>query len=100
MADAPDIKDGAWINGFSCLNLTKLDVLDEEMEIPVGIGADPSGNVKYHIMKGWKTSTKGIREWKLLPKEARTYIEFIETFTKVPIRLIGTGPAREDMIVR
>lgn len=96
----PDIKDGAWINGFSCLNVTKLDVLDEEEEIPVGIGTDQGGAVEYRVMKGWKTSTQGIREWKQLPNEAREYIEFIETFTKVPVRLIGTGQAREDIIVR
>lgn len=96
----PDIADGAWINGYSCLNLTKLDVLDTEETIPVGTGKDASGTVTYHQMPGWKTSTQGIREWMKLPEQARQYIEFIETFTKVPIRLIGTGPAREDIILR
>ncbi len=96
----PDIVDGAWINGYSCLNLTKLDVLDEESEIPVGIGKDAAGKVDYRVMKGWKTSTSGVREWKNLPKEARAYVEFIETFTGVPVRLIGTGQGREDIIVR
>lgn len=96
----PDVMYASYVNGFSCFNLTKLDVLDEEEEIPVGIGTDQSGAVEYRVMKGWKTSTQGIREWKQLPKEARDYIEFIETFTKVPVRLIGTGQAREDIIVR
>jgi adenylosuccinate synthase len=96
----PDIKDGAWINGFTCLNLTKLDVLDDETSIPVGIGKEQDGSVKYTTMPGWKTSTRGIREWKELPKEARAYIEFIETYTGVPVRLIGTGQGREDIIVR
>jgi len=35
-----------------------------------------------------------------LPKQARAYIEFIEEFVKVPIQWIGTGPKREDMIIR
>ncbi|MBP9850663.1 MAG: adenylosuccinate synthase [Candidatus Peribacteraceae bacterium] len=96
----PDVMYAAFVNGFSCFNLTKLDVLDEEAEIPVGIRKDPTGAVEYRSMKGWKTSTKGIREWKELPKEAREYVEFIETFTNVPVRLIGTGQAREDIIVR
>lgn len=96
----PDVVFAGYINGFSCFNLTKLDVLDTEEEIPVGTGRDPSGTVQYRVMKGWKTSTKGIREWKQLPKEAREYVEFIEKSAGVPIRLIGTGQAREDMIVR
>ncbi len=96
----PDIRDGAWINGFSCLNLTKLDVLDEEDEIPVGIRKDPTGTIEYRVMKGWKSSTKGIRDWKNLPKEAREFVEFIETFSGVPVKLIGTGQAREDIVVR
>lgn len=96
----PDVVFAGYINGFSCFNLTKLDVLDTEEEIPVGTGRDPSGTVQYRIMKGWKTSTKGIREWKKLPKEAREYVEFIEKSAGIPIRLIGTGQAREDMIVR
>lgn len=96
----PDVMFAGYINGFSCFNLTKLDVLDTEEEIPVGTGRDPSGAVQYRVMKGWKTSTQGIREWKKLPKEAREYVEFIEKSSGVPIRLIGTGQAREDMIVR
>jgi adenylosuccinate synthase len=96
----PDVKLASFINGFSCFNLTKLDVLDEESEVPVSIGRDPTGAAEYHIMKGWKTSTRGIRDWKKLPKEAREYIEFIEKFTGIPVRLIGTGQAREDIIVR
>jgi adenylosuccinate synthase len=35
-----------------------------------------------------------------LPKQARTYIEFIEKFLEVPIGWIGTGPDREDMVIR
>ena len=89
-----------YINGFSCLNLTKLDVLDEEESIPVGISTDAAGTVEYRTMPGWKTSTRGIREWSKLPKEAKQYVEFIEEWTKVPVRMIGTGQSREDIIIR
>jgi adenylosuccinate synthase len=34
-----------------------------------------------------------------LPKQARAYIEFIGEFVGVPVGWVGTGPAREDMIV-
>lgn len=35
-----------------------------------------------------------------LPKNARAYVEFIEKFVGVKVKYTGTGPAREDMIMR
>ena len=34
-----------------------------------------------------------------LPCEARKYIEFIEAYTGVPVKFIGVGPEREQMII-
>jgi adenylosuccinate synthase len=96
----PDITHSAFINGFTAINLTKLDVLDDEDTIPIGVGVDAMGKAKYENLKGWKTSTRGITDFKKLPKEAQQYIEFIEKNCGVPIRLIGTGQGREEMIAR
>jgi adenylosuccinate synthase len=96
----PDIAYASFINGFSCINMTKLDVLDMEGEVRVGMKKGSDGKVIYENMKGWKTSTAGIREWKDLPKEAQNYVSMIEKFAGVSIRMIGTGQAREDMIIR
>ncbi len=95
----PDLRYSALINGFSAINLTKLDVLDTEEEIPVGVEVK-NGNVVYELLAGWKTSTKGITEWKHLPKQAQALIELIEKKIGVPVRMIGTGQAREEIIVR
>ncbi len=96
----PDLLFSAMVNGYSCFNLTKLDVLDEEAEIPVGVSLDSNGKVLYKKLRGWQRSTKGLTSYEQLPKEAREYIEFIETSIGIPIRLIGTGQGREDVIVR
>lgn len=118
------------VNSFTCkvsrellreltkeaLNLTKMDVLDSFEDIQVGIayvvdGAElasfPAGKqildkaeVKYQTFKGWKTSTTGVTEWDKLPRAAQEYVEFIEQFLGVHIKYIGTGPGREEMIVR
>lgn len=56
--------------------------------------------VKYQTFKGWKTSTTGLTKWGELPKAAQEYVEFIEQFLEVRIKYIGTGPGREQMIVR
>ena len=63
-----------------------------------GIAAD--GSAIYETLPGWETSTTGIRSFERLPKNAQTYLKFIEKVTKVPVQLIGTGPGREDMISR
>ncbi len=95
----PDLAYAAMLNGFDCWNITKLDVLDEEDRIPVGIGKEGE-NVIYEYLPGWKTSTQGITDFKKLPKQAQTYIAFIEERTGLPARMIGTGQGREEMIVR
>ena len=96
----PDITYAGFINGFTCFNLTKLDVLDSEEFIFIGTGVDAQGKAVLQKMQGWQTSTAGIRTWEKLPKEAKSFIEFIEKAAGIPVRIIGTGPAREDMIIR
>ena len=94
----PDLQRGALTNGFSHWNITKLDVLDDEKEIPVGVGVE-NGNPVYEMLEGWQSSTVGITSFDKLPENAQKYIRFIEQKTGVPVGLIGTGPDREHMIV-
>ncbi|MFH1670357.1 MAG: adenylosuccinate synthase [Patescibacteria group bacterium] len=94
-----DLRKSAMLNGTSHWNITKLDVLDDEETIPVGVGYD-NGNVVYEELPGWKASTVGMTEFKDLPENAQNYIKYIEEKTDVPIALIGTGQGREEMIIR
>ncbi|CAG8241385.1 unnamed protein product [Penicillium salamii] len=107
------------INHYTALNLTKLDVLDDFDEIKVGVAyklpcgkrttgtfpADPNVvekiEVEYVTLPGWKSNTMGAKRYEDLPPNAKAYIEFIEReLGGVPVKWIGTGPAREDMIAR
>lgn len=96
----PDLRRAVMINGITHWNITKLDVLDEEEEIPVCIDIDAHGKAVWKNLPGWKTSTVGVTEFSALPAQARQYIAFIEEQTGVPAALIGTGPGREQMIVQ
>jgi adenylosuccinate synthase len=112
--DLPLLRYSGMINGTSWLVVTKLDVLDELAEIPVCIGykvngrttdeipADASGWDKieclYKKMPAWKSSTRGITEFKKLPKTARDYLSFIEKETGARIGMVSTGPGREETI--
>ena len=44
--------------------------------------------------------TTGVKTFEELPPNARKYVEFVEEKVGVRIQWIGTGPKREDMIMR
>lgn len=104
------------VNHYTALNLTKLDILDNFPEIQVATAYQLDGQVlesfpadlqklaraevQYTTFPGWQTPTTGAKAYYDLPKNARAYVEFIEKYVGVKVKYIGTGPAREDMIVR
>ncbi|KAK4272546.1 hypothetical protein QN277_021087 [Acacia crassicarpa] len=105
------------INGFSSLNLTKLDVLSDLAEIKLGVSYKhvdgtpiktfPSDlsvleqvQVEYESLPGWKSDISGIRNYSDLPKAARNYVERIEELVGVPIHYIGVGPGRDALIFK
>lgn len=114
--DAPLIRYTAAVNGFDSMVATKLDVLDELDEIPVCVEYRIGGRTiaempatarelalvepVYEKLKGWKTSTRGISDWKQLPLAAREYLAFLEKQSGVEIGCISTGPERNETIRR
>lgn len=98
--DIADLRYAAMLNGFTCWNITKLDVLDTQETIPVAMGKNSDGKPAYDHLAGWNSTTFRAQSWKALPAQAQQYIECIERQTAIPVRLIGTGPDRQDMIVR
>lgn len=105
------------INGFSSLNLTKLDVLSDLSEIQLGVGykqingtqvqSFPSDlrtleqiQVEYEVLPGWQTDISSIREYSKLPEAARKYVERIEELIGVPIHYIGIGTGRDALIYK
>jgi adenylosuccinate synthase len=108
------LKFACYINSFTELAITKLDVLDSFSEIKICThyilnskkvnyydgDANFLSKVKpiYKTFKGWKKSTKGITKYADLPKEAKEYIKEIEKLTGVKIKYISTGPKREEII--
>jgi adenylosuccinate synthase len=95
----PDLQRSAMINGCTCWNITKLDVLDTEEIIQVGVG-ESQGKAVYKEFAGWKTSTAGMTTFADLPKQAQNLALFIEQETGIPVTYIGTGQGRGEMIVR
>lgn len=108
------LRHSCLINGYSSLNLTKLDVLDDLSEIKVAVGYKVNGKellgfpadldvlaqveVQYVTLPGWKTSIADIRTYDALPENCKRYVEYIEKFLDVGIEWIGVGPGRNSMI--
>ena len=103
------------ISGINGIALTKLDVLDELDEIKICIAYKLNGKkidylpaavddqlkVKpvYKSFKGWKSSTKGIKDINDLPQKAKNYILDLEKFIETKISSISTSPERNDTIL-
>ena len=103
------------VNGLTALSVTKLDVLSTFAELPVcteyrlpdgtktrEIPANQSdfGEAQpvYETLTGWESELDEITTFADLPPAARAYLRFIEEHVGVPIRLVGTGPARDQVI--
>ncbi len=113
--DAVATKYGCRMQGATQAVLTAIDVLGYLDEIKVCVGYEIDGKVEtefpvtsrldrakpvFETLPGWKCDIRGITDYNKLPKEARDYVEFIESAIKTPIKMVSTGPKREDIAQR
>ena len=113
--DAAMVKLAMRINSVSGICLTKLDVLDGLNTVKICTGYQGmEGNFApslmdmetfkslepiYEEFPGWEGSTLGARSMNDLPKNARSYIRYIEELIEVSVDIISTGPDRQETIV-
>ena len=113
--DTVAVRHAASINGLTELALTKIDLLDTFATIPICTGYRLNGELieyvptthqlgrvepVYEELPGWEANTAGIDRWDDLPQNARLYVERIEEIVGVPIKYVGTGQHRRDIITR
>jgi adenylosuccinate synthase len=53
----------------------------------------------YKEFNGWETDITGIKEYKNIPAEMDTYINYINSTLKVPVKYISNGPGTDQIIV-
>jgi adenylosuccinate synthase len=103
------------INGIDSLVVTKLDVFDTQPEIQVAVGYQYKGKPLeempaeievlekvtpvYKTLRGWRSSTYGVRDPERLPAAARDYLKFVSDSLGVEIGMVSTGPERDATIV-
>ena len=112
--DAPIARYAVRINGLTDFFLTKLDVLTGWEKIPVCVAYDvdgkrveelPASQSDFHHAKpiyeylpGWSENISKAKSIDDLPKNARTYVEYLEKISGAPISAIGVGPGRDETI--
>ncbi len=112
--DLVALKYAVMVDGVTGLIMMKSDVMDDFDVVKVATAYKVGGEVVDHLpyelnddiepvyteFKGWKTKISGIRRYEDFPAEFKTYVEFIERETGVPVKIISVGPDREETIVR
>lgn len=112
--DAVALNYVAYLNGFTQLAVTKLDVLDGLPELKICTAyRRPDGRVINHVpdtpiyetvepiyesWPGWpENSTNQARAWRELPNAARRYLKRLEELVGAPIKYVSVGPERAEM---
>ncbi|MFN7676379.1 adenylosuccinate synthase [Flavobacterium sp.] len=113
--DLVALKYAIQINGVTQLMMMKGDVLSGFDTLKVATAYNYNGEVIHHLpynieeenvtpiyteFKGWKQDLTGLTNFESLPKELKTYIEFIEQEVAVPIKIVSVGPDRKQTIMR
>jgi len=103
--DLKVLKKAIRLNNLSGIALTKIDVLDHFDEVSICTDYGEIDYETYNVkdlefikLPGWKASTVGIKKYQDLPNNAKSYIETIERLCDIPIDIISTGPARDEII--
>lgn len=54
----------------------------------------------YEEIKGWNADLTGMTTYNQLPVELKDYIQFIENYLDVPVKVVSVGPDRTQTIVK
>lgn len=102
-------------NSIDDLLLTHLDVYDSLNEIEACVGYEIDGKIVTEFptsiedlnkakpilekFPGWKKSLKECKTFKKLPKEAKNYIKYIESYTGTKIGIVSVGYERNETFI-
>ncbi|MDD5416109.1 MAG: adenylosuccinate synthase [Candidatus Daviesbacteria bacterium] len=112
--DLEAVKFACQVSGATEIAITKIDILSGLEKIKVCAGYKLNGKFipysscgyqelakltpVYKEFSGWKEDITNIKSFNDLPKNCQDYIKFIESFLGISIKLISTGPKREEYI--
>jgi adenylosuccinate synthase len=110
--DLPLLKKAIYLNGYTEISLTKLDVLSGLDPVRICVSYNYRGeNVDYppelteelekcspvyEDLPGWGDDLTQVKSFDDLPENAKGYVKRLEELMKVPISYISVGPGREQ----
>lgn len=112
--DLESVKFSCEVAGITQIAITKIDILSGQKTLKVGIGYKLNGkrvnysscgyqelekvDIVYKTLPGWDEDIRNCKNFSDLPKNCQGYVKFVEKFLGVPIKIVSTGPAREEYI--
>jgi adenylosuccinate synthase len=111
--DIPALKYAIESSAINTLAVTKIDVLSGYKDIKVCVGYEGVDHRVYHVdpnkvkdltpiyetLEGWEEDLTKVTTFEGLPPQAQAFIRKIEEWTSCPVKLITTGPSREQSII-
>jgi adenylosuccinate synthase len=110
--DAVILKHSIRINGMTGIALNKLDTLTgikklqicteytTSKDFPPDIAELEKAEPIYTELDGWDEDITAVRNFDDLPKNARLYVETIEKVCGCPVKIVGVGASRDQIIMR
>lgn len=114
--DAVLAKKSMYLNGYTEIAITKLDVLGGLDPIKICTGYELDGEVLdyppestvefarcnplYEEIGGWTDDITGAKSYEALPQAVKNYVERIEALLGVKITIVSVGPGREQTVRR
>lgn len=114
-----DLVHARWaveINNYSCIVLTKIDVLSGFDEIGMCVAYEHDGGrifnfmpehefllecrPVYHFMAGWHGVTGTVKSYEDLPAEVHQFVEYVSAYLGVDVAGVTVGPRDEDFLPR
>jgi len=113
--DAVVVKYSHMLNGYTSLNLTKLDILSGLKEVKIALAYKYQGKelptmpasldalthveVVYETHPGWTEDLSKCNTFSDLPINAQRFVKRIEELIEVPIKWVGVGPSRDALLL-
>jgi len=103
------------LNGVTDLVMMKADVMNEFETINICTGYEVNGEITqdltyetlsnpvkpiYKTLPGWNHSLQSISDYNMLPVKLKEYTDFIEKDAGLPVKILSTGPGREETILK
>ncbi len=114
--DLPLVKKSISLNGYTCMALTKLDVLSGLHPLKLCIAYELDNTTIdyppelsedlmrckpiYTTIEGWDEDITNIQSYEDLPKNAKLYVETLEKLMNVSIEYISVGPGRKQTFMK